>query len=221
MTQSLPVLFVTDLVVLPGMVVPIELDEAARAALDAARASSDSQLLVAPRLEDRYASYGVIATIERVGRLSGGEPAAVLKAGRRARIGSGVSGPGAALWVDVDPVEDDEPSDHVRELAEDYKRLVVAVLQRREAWQVIDTVHRMTDPSAIADAAGYAPYLSDERKRELLETPDVETRLETLIAWTRERLAHYKCPTAVAFVDALPLNASGKLLKRSLREQFS
>ena len=189
MTQSLPVLFVTDLVVLPGMVVPIELDEAARAALDAARASSDSKLLVAPRLEDRYASYGVIATIERVGRLSGGAPAAVLKAERRARIGSGVSGPGAALWVDVDPVEDDDPSDHVRELAEDYKRLVVAVLQRREAWQVIDTVHRMTDPSAIADAAGYAPYLSDERKRELLETPDVETRLETLIAWTREHLA--------------------------------
>ena len=34
---SLPVLFVADLVVLPGMVVPIELDEAARAAVDAAR----------------------------------------------------------------------------------------------------------------------------------------------------------------------------------------
>ena len=80
-------------------------------------------------------------------------------------------------------------TDHARELAEEYKRLVVAVLQRREAWQVIDTVHRMTDPSAIADAAGYAPYLSDEQKRELLETPDVEQRLEPLIAWTREHLA--------------------------------
>ena len=33
--QSLPVLFVSDLVVLPGMVVPIELDEASRAAIDA------------------------------------------------------------------------------------------------------------------------------------------------------------------------------------------
>ena len=179
MSQSLPVLFVTDLVVLPGMVVPVELDDAARAAIDAARASSDSQLLVAPRLDDRYASYGVVATIEQVGRLSGGAPAAVLKAVRRARIGSGVSGPGAALWVDVEPVADPEgePSAHVTELAEEYKRLVVAVLQRREAWQVIDTVHRLTDPSAIADTAGYAPYLSDERKRELLETPDVEQRL--------------------------------------------
>jgi ATP-dependent Lon protease len=184
----LPVLFVADLVVLPGMVVPLELDESSQAAIDAARASSDSRLLVAPRLEDRYASYGVIATVERVGRFSGGSPAAVLKAEQRAQIGSGVTGPGAALWVEVEPVEE-HVSDHARELAEEYKRLVVAVLQRRDAWQIIDQVHQMTDPSAIADAAGYAPYLSIERKRELLETPDVEQRLETVIAWTREHLA--------------------------------
>src|SRR6187399_2014048 len=189
MTQpSLPVLFLSDLVILPGMVVPIPLDEAAQAAADAARSSSDSELLVAPRLEDRYASYGVVATVERVGRMMGGGAGAVLRAGRRARIGSGVTGPGAALWVEVEPVEE-TVSDHARELAEEYKRLVVAVLQRRDAWQIIDQVHQMTDPSAIADAAGYAPYLSIERKRELLETPDVERRLESVIAWTREHLA--------------------------------
>ena len=192
MTLKLPVLFVPDLVVLPGMVVPLELDDAARAAIDAARAGSDGQVLVAPRLEDRYASYGVVATVDRVGRFSGGSPAAVLRAGVRARIGSGVSGPGAALWVEVDPVEDypdGQVTDRARELAEEYKRLVVAVLQRREAWQVIDSVHQMSDPSAIADAAGYAPYLSVDRKRELLEDPDVESRLETLIGWTKDYLA--------------------------------
>ena len=179
MTQpSLPVLFLSDLVVLPGMVVPIPLDEAAQAAVDAARASSDGELLLAPRLEDRYASYGVVATVERVGRMMRRRRRGGARAGRRARIGSGVTGPGAALWVEVEPVEE-TVSDHARELAEEYKRLVVAVLQRREAWQIIDTVHKMSDPSAIADAAGYAPYLSDERKRELLETPDVEQRLET------------------------------------------
>ena len=190
-STSLPVLFVTDLVVLPGMVVPIELDESSQAAIDAARSSSDGRLLVAPRLEDRYASYGVIASVERVGRFSGGAAAAVLKAEERARIGSGVTGPGAALWVEVEtvPYDPEHVSDHARELAEEYKRLVVAVLQRREAWQVIDSVNRMTDPSAIADAAGYAPYLSDDRKRRLLETPDVADRLTALIEWTREHLA--------------------------------
>jgi ATP-dependent Lon protease len=184
----LPVLFVADLVVLPGMVVPVELDEPAQAAIDAARSSSESRLLVAPRLEDRYASYGVVATVERVGRFSGGAAAAVLRAEHRARIGSGVTGPGAALWVEVETVAE-HVTDRARELAEEYKRLVVAVLQRREAWQIIDSVHQMTDPSAIADAAGYAPYLSNDRKRELLETPDVEKRLETLVGWTREHLA--------------------------------
>ncbi|MDE2620289.1 MAG: long-chain-fatty-acid--CoA ligase [Sphingomonadales bacterium] len=39
-----------------------------------------------------------------------------------------------------------------------------------------------------------------------------------LIAYTREHLARYKCPTSVVFVRALPRNASGKLLKRDLRE---
>src|SRR4051794_32627218 len=190
MTQvaRLPVLFVSDLVVLPGMVVSIELDESSRVAVDAARSSSDSRVLVAPRLEDRYASFGVIALVEQVGRFRGGSPAAVLKAEGRGRIGSGVSGPGAALWVEVEPI-DDVVTDRAGELAEDYKRLVVAVLQRREAWQVIDSVHQLTDPTAIADSAGYAPYLSVDRKRELLETPDVESRLEALIAWTREHLA--------------------------------
>jgi long-chain acyl-CoA synthetase len=38
-----------------------------------------------------------------------------------------------------------------------------------------------------------------------------------LIDFTRERLAHYKCPTSVAFAQTLPRNASGKLLKRELR----
>ena len=113
--KSLPVLFVPDLVVLPGMVVSIELDESSQAAIDAARASSDGRLLVAPRLEDRYASYGVIASVERVGRLSGGSPAAVLKAERRGRIGAGVSGPGAALWVEVEAI-DDAVTDRAREL---------------------------------------------------------------------------------------------------------
>jgi long-chain acyl-CoA synthetase len=41
-----------------------------------------------------------------------------------------------------------------------------------------------------------------------------------LIAFTREHLARYKCPTSVVFVDSLPRNASGKLLKRDLRRQY-
>ena len=41
-----------------------------------------------------------------------------------------------------------------------------------------------------------------------------------LIGWVRERLAHYKCPKSVDFVDTLPRNPSGKLLKRVLRAPY-
>jgi fatty-acyl-CoA synthase len=44
---------------------------------------------------------------------------------------------------------------------------------------------------------------------------------DELRAHARERLAGFKVPKAVAFVDAMPKNASGKLLKRDLREQFA
>ncbi|MFZ3468501.1 fatty acyl-CoA synthetase [Streptomyces sp. 4.24] len=42
-----------------------------------------------------------------------------------------------------------------------------------------------------------------------------------LLAYARERLAHFKAPKRVLFVDSLPRNASGKILKRALRDRFS
>jgi long-chain acyl-CoA synthetase len=43
---------------------------------------------------------------------------------------------------------------------------------------------------------------------------------EEIIAFARERLAHFKCPTSVSYVDALPRNPSGKILRRELRAPF-
>ena len=48
-----------------------------------------------------------------------------------------------------------------------------------------------------------------------------ETTEAELIAFARARLAHYKCPASVDFVDTLPRTGTGKVLKRVLREQFS
>ncbi|AVH60462.1 MULTISPECIES: acyl-CoA synthetase [Streptomyces] len=42
-----------------------------------------------------------------------------------------------------------------------------------------------------------------------------------LLAHAREKLAHFKAPKRVLFVDELPRNASGKILKRELRDRFS
>jgi long-chain acyl-CoA synthetase len=43
---------------------------------------------------------------------------------------------------------------------------------------------------------------------------------DDVIAWAREGLAHYKCPTTVEWRDELPRNPSGKLLKTTLREPY-
>jgi ATP-dependent Lon protease len=216
---TLPILSLPDLVVLPGMVVPIELDSDARAVIDAARAASNGQLLLAPRLADRYPVYGVIAEIEQVGRLPGGEQAAVLRAGRRARLGSGVPGPGAALWVEAEPVEEEPVTDAVRELADVYKSVVIAILQRRNAWQVVDSVQKITDPSELADMAGYAPYLSDEQKRELLETPDVTARLALVSEWAREHLAELEVSEKIR--DDVREGMDKRQREFLLREQLS
>ena len=197
-TTELPILFLNDLVVLPGMVVPVELDDATKATIDAARAHSDDTLLVAPRLNDRYASYGVVASIVQLGRLQNGDPAAVLKADRRVKIGSGVSGPGTALWIEAEELDPVFETDEIRALAEEYKHLLVATLQRRDAWQVIDTVNKVTDASALADLAGYASWLTDEQKRELLETPYVADRLRVLVEWVKSHIAETEVNDKIA-----------------------
>ncbi len=44
---------------------------------------------------------------------------------------------------------------------------------------------------------------------------------EELVAWCRDRLAHYKCPRAVDFVEQLPRHDNGKLYRRKLRESYA
>jgi long-chain acyl-CoA synthetase len=44
---------------------------------------------------------------------------------------------------------------------------------------------------------------------------------ETLIEYTRDHLARYKCPNKVVIVDELPRNAAGKLLRRSLDDAIA
>ncbi|MBB6628781.1 long-chain-fatty-acid--CoA ligase [Nocardioides sp. KIGAM211] len=50
--------------------------------------------------------------------------------------------------------------------------------------------------------------------------PDTSATEEELIAWCRDRLAHYKCPKSVDLLEALPRNPTGKILKRELRAPY-
>jgi acyl-CoA synthetase (AMP-forming)/AMP-acid ligase II len=63
-----------------------------------------------------------------------------------------------------------------------------------------EAVRAVVEPVSWDDAS---PELADE-----------------LIRWTRDRLAHYKCPRAVDFERSLPRGENGKLYKRVLRDRY-
>jgi acyl-CoA synthetase (AMP-forming)/AMP-acid ligase II len=50
--------------------------------------------------------------------------------------------------------------------------------------------------------------------------PGAELDVAAVITYCRDNLAHFKCPTSVDTIDALPRNPSGKILKRELRAPY-
>jgi ATP-dependent Lon protease len=189
MAQTLPLLPLTSGVVLPGMVFTMALEtEDAQVATEAA-GNAGGRLVLVPRIEGRYASVGVVAEIVERGELPGGPPAMVVRGLERAAIGTGVPGTGRALWVQVDPITEGEVPEAATELAREYRAVLENILLTRGARQFAQRLREVTDPSQIADLAGYSPDLSLAQKVEVLETVDVEKRLRLVLGWARETLA--------------------------------
>ena len=72
--------------------------------------------------------------------------------------------------------------------------------------------------------AGVIP-VSDEKwgevpKALVILRPGATASEDEIIEFCRQRLAHYKCPRTVEFVDDLPKTATGKVLKKDLRKQY-
>jgi ATP-dependent Lon protease len=189
-TQVLPLLPLTTGVVLPGMVVTltIESDDARRAV--AAAEGTDGEILLVPRTGQRFAQVGTVAKVEDVGRLRSGMEALVIRGLHRAVVARGVPGTGDAIWVEIDPRPDpEEVSARATELAREYRATIEAIVEARGVPQVGEFLRGITHPGQIADTSGYSPDLSFEQKVQVLETLDVERRLEKVLAWAKEVLA--------------------------------
>ncbi len=59
--------------------------------------------------------------------------------------------------------------------------------------------------------------LGEVGKAFVVPTAGTKVDVDGLVAWCRENMANYKVPRSIEVVDALPLNASGKVLKYDLR----
>jgi ATP-dependent Lon protease len=216
----LPLLPLTTGVVLPGMVVTLTLEtDEAHAASEAAASTEDALLLLVPRVDGRYARVGTVAKIEELGQTRSGVEALVIRGLSRAVVGVGVPGTGEAVWVQAEPVDEPEPSPRARELAREYRAVLENIVESRGVPQVAEFLRGIEEPGQIADTSGYSPDLSFEQKVEVLETVDVEARLELVTAWAKETLAE------IELKDKIRTDVSEGMEKRQreflLREQMS
>ena len=76
----------------------------------------------------------------------------------------------------------------------------------------------MTHPAVSLAAVIGVPDEShgEEIKAVVIPHKDVDVTPDELVAWSKEQMAGYKYPRIVQFVDALPMTATGKILKREL-----
>jgi fatty-acyl-CoA synthase len=87
--------------------------------------------------------------------------------------------------------------------------------------EVEETVYRLEGVSEVAVVGLPHPYWIEAVTAVVVRKPGHEAMSEEqVIAHCRAQMAHFKVPKKVVFVDALPKNPSGKLLKRELRTRF-
>ncbi|WP_426573491.1 endopeptidase La [Aquihabitans sp. McL0605] len=213
---TLPVLPLPNGVVLPGMVLTIALEsDEAKAAVEAT--GDDNRLLLVPRLDGRHAVVGTIATIESTGQLPSGVDALVVRAHERALLRTGVAGTGTVLWLQAEPVHP-EVTDEARELGSELRAGFRELFEEIGGRRLAEILRGLDEPDALADAAGWWPDLSLERKIELLETVDVTERVRRVLSWVKEALAEHSLQEKIRaeVSDGLEKNQREFILRQQL-----
>jgi long-chain acyl-CoA synthetase len=85
--------------------------------------------------------------------------------------------------------------------------------------EVEEVLYRLPGVKECAVVGVADPFEGEAARAFVVRQPDAALTEAEVAAFCREHLAAYKVPRSVAFVEALPKSATGKILKRVLREQ--
>jgi long-chain acyl-CoA synthetase len=87
--------------------------------------------------------------------------------------------------------------------------------------EVEDIIYRHPAVQDVAIIGLPDPYWVEKVHAVITLKPGAQVTAKEIIDFCRQKLAHYKAPKSVDFIDAIPKNASGKILKRELRQRYS
>ena len=86
--------------------------------------------------------------------------------------------------------------------------------------EVENAIHGHPDVTEVAVIGVPDSLWGEAVKAIVVLRPGAEKDAESIRAWARRTIAGYKVPKTVDFIDALPRNSSGKVLRRTLREPY-
>jgi ATP-dependent Lon protease len=179
MANTFRLIALDDTVVFPGMSITLPID-----------VGEDRRVFLVPRHGNDYAAVGVVADVVEQVRLPARGQAVVLTGLHRGTAGAARPGADGSLRVEVEERPDEAPpASRTVDLEREYRAVVQEILELRgDDGRISAFVRAITEPGALADTAGYAPELSFEQKRELLQTLDVVERLGLALRLQRDRL---------------------------------
>jgi long-chain acyl-CoA synthetase len=86
--------------------------------------------------------------------------------------------------------------------------------------EVEEVMMRHSDISMVAIIGIEDEKLGEEVKAFVVKKKDSNISEDEIRLWTKERIAQYKYPRIIEFIDELPINATGKILKKNLKNQL-
>jgi ATP-dependent Lon protease len=207
--MNYPLIPLDEAIVFPGVTATLPID-----------VGDEDRIFLLPRRGGEFGRIGVVAEVIERAQLPNGTPVATVVGLHRGLAGAATPGAGDQLRIEVQEVHDGNPDDErTHELVREYRAVVEEILELRGADQRIAAfVRGIEEPGALADTAGYSPDLSSEQKLRLLETVDVNARLQLAVEMQRERLAELQ--VRVKIRDDVESGAQQQQREYFLRKQM-